>query len=262
MNRQSAPVHPDTLLPFDPKTAALLLDIDGTILDLAATPREVWVPPSLLRTLKVLHSALSGAVAFVSGRPMADIDLLFSPLMLPTIGGHGAEFRPDTDDDASPAPPPLPRAIKREFAIVTKMGPGVLLEDKGYALALHYRLAPDKGADILAAVEKICERLPDGAVEVLLGKFVVEIKPAGFSKAVGVAAMMEQSAFEGRMPIFIGDDVTDETVFPIIPRYRGVCFSVGRRIDGTNGCFEDPAEVRDWLARAAKAFEPIEGERV
>ena len=153
-------IDADELLPFSRKSTALLLDIDGTLLDFAPTPREVWVDPDLLETLKSLHTSLDGAVAFVSGRSVADIDLIFSPLLLPAVGGHGAEFRPDITAGDPPHPPPLPSLIKREFAMISKLGRGVLIEDKGYALALHYRLAPDKGPAVIEAVGKIRELLP------------------------------------------------------------------------------------------------------
>lgn len=241
----------DRILPLAPDTTALLLDIDGTLLDFAPTPREVWVSPELLHTLRTLHGALGGAVAFVSGRVVSDIDLVFSPLLLPAVGGHGAELRIDLSTDRGVAPPPLPGPIKRDFAIVGKLGRGVLVEDKGYGLALHYRLAPELGPKVIATAQAIQERLPAGAVELILGKFVVEVKPAGLTKATGVEYLMSQKPFHGRRPIFIGDDVTDETVFPILPNYRGFGFSVGRRIAGTDGCFDDPRSVRHWLARAA-----------
>ena len=250
-------ISADELLPLSRKSTALLLDIDGTLLDFAPTPREVWVDPDLLATLRSLHAALDGAVAFVSGRSVADIDLIFSPLLLPAVGGHGAEFRPDIDSNEGATPPPLPKLIKREFAMISKLGRGVLVEDKGYALALHYRLAPDKGPAVIEAVKKIGELLPPDAVEVMHGKFVVEIKPAGLTKASGVHALMHEPAFAGRRPIFIGDDITDETVFPIIPDYHGRCFSVGREIAGTDGCFDDPEAVRAWLARAAESLELV-----
>lgn len=256
----SGPVMPsesidaDRILPLAPDSTALLLDIDGTLLDFAPTPREVWVSPELVHTLRNLHLALGGAVAFVSGRVVSDIDLVFSPLLLPAVGGHGAELRADISTDRGVAPPPLPGPIKRDFAIIGKLGKGILVEDKGYALALHYRLAPELGPKVIATAQAIQQRLPGGAVELILGKFVVEVKPAGLTKATGVEYLMSQKPFQGRRPIFIGDDVTDETVFPIIPRYRGFGYSVGRRIPGTDGCFDGPHAVRNWLARAARGL--------
>jgi len=241
----------DTILPLVQMSTALLLDIDGTLLDLAPTPREIWASPELLQTLRSLHTALDGAVAFVSGRAVSDIDLIFSPLLLPAIGGHGAELRLDISGYCHTAPAPLPDPIKRDFAMIGKLGKGVLIEDKGYALALHYRLAPELGPKVVDLAQIIQKRLPQGTLELIEGKFVIEVKPVGLSKATGVEFLMTQKPFRGRKPIFIGDDVTDQTVFPITRRYQGRSYSVGRRLPDTDGCFDDPQAVRDWLARAA-----------
>jgi trehalose 6-phosphate phosphatase len=233
---------------------ALLLDIDGTILDLAPTPREVWVPPTLRRTLVRLFDRCGGAVAFVSGRPLSDIDLIFAPLQLPAIGGHGAEFRPQMGGETIAAlAQPLDRALKRKLAMIAEAGPGILLEDKGYSLALHYRLAPDKEHLVRDAVAAILAEFPQDSVEVLPGKFVVEIKQGGINKATAVLELMKHKPFAGRHPIFIGDDTTDEVVFDIIPDLDGLAFSVGRRVKGVADCFDDPASVRNWLARIAQA---------
>src|ERR1700681_3881788 len=122
---------------------AILLDIDGTLLDLAPTPREVWVPPGLARTLSGLLEKTAGALALVSGRSLNDIDLIFAPEQFPAVGGHGAELRLMTDSEAVVThAPPMDRELKRRLAAIAKLSPGILLEDKGYSLALHYRLAP------------------------------------------------------------------------------------------------------------------------
>ena len=110
---------------------AILLDVDGTILDLASTPREVWVPPSLRHDITRLSERTGGAVALVSGRSLSDLDLLFAPLQLPAIGGHGAEFRPFRGGELElPRTVPLDAALKRKFALVAEIGPGIIIEDK------------------------------------------------------------------------------------------------------------------------------------
>src|SRR4051794_6699439 len=122
---------------------ALLLDIDGTLLDLVPTPREVWVPPGLAKTLNRLLTRTSGALALVSGRSLNDIDLIFAPEQYPAVGGHGAEIRLAQDAEAVCShAPPMDKELKRRLAAIAKLSPGILLEDKGYSLALHYRLAP------------------------------------------------------------------------------------------------------------------------
>jgi len=228
---------------------AILLDIDGTLLDLMPTPREVWVPPGLAMTLNGLVAATSGALALVSGRSLNDIDLIFAPDRFPAIGGHGAEMRLNAEGEAAaPLAPPLDKELKRRLAEIARISPGILLEDKGYSLALHYRLAPHAKDAIDAAIALIRADMPDAAVEVLPGKCVFEIKPAGFTKANGVRALMRHAPFAGRRPLFIGDDVTDESVFEIMPEMKGLAFSVGRRARGVNGYFDAPRDVRAFLA--------------
>jgi trehalose 6-phosphate phosphatase len=227
---------------------AMLLDIDGTLLDLARTPREVWVPPGLAATLHALHERTGGALALVSGRSLNDIDLIFAPDRFPGVGGHGAEMRLSTDSEAvATHAPPLDPELKRRLAAIARLSPGILLEDKGYSLALHYRLAPHAEKAIYEAVSLIRADLPNAPIEVLPGKCVCEIKQSGFDKASGVREVMKHEPFTGRRPIFIGDDVTDESVFAIMPELGGLAFSVGRRASSVAGHFDEPAEVRAWL---------------
>jgi trehalose 6-phosphate phosphatase len=229
-------------------TCAILLDIDGTLLDLARTPREVWVPPGLAATLRALHERTKGALALVSGRSLNDIDLIFAPDRFPGVGGHGAELRLSTDSEAvATHAPPMDKELKRRLAAIARLSPGILLEDKGYSLALHYRLAPHAEKAIYEAVSLIRADLPNAAIEILPGKCVCEIKQAGFDKATGVRELMNHEPFRDRRPIFIGDDVTDESVFAIMPDLGGLAFSVGRHANGVAGHFDEPRDVRAWL---------------
>jgi trehalose 6-phosphate phosphatase len=229
--------------------SAILLDIDGTLLDLAPTPREVWVPPGLSKTLGRLLMRTSGALALVSGRSLNDIDLIFAPEQFPAVGGHGAEMRISSESEAvATHAPPMDKELKRRLAAIAKLSPGILLEDKGYSLALHYRLAPHAEKAIYAAVSLIRADLPNAPIEVLPGKCVCEIKHSGFNKATGVLELMTHEPFKGRRPIFIGDDVTDEAVFGIMPDLGGLAFSVGRRAMGVADHFDEPRDVREWLA--------------
>src|SRR5215813_13822587 len=215
---------PHLLVPHLNDTA-ILLDIDGTLLDLMPTPREVWVPPGLAKTLNRLYQRTGGALALVSGRSLNDND---------AVASHA---------------PPLDRELKRRLAAIAKLSPGILLEDKGYSLALHYRLAPHAEKAIYEAVSLIRADLPNAPIEVLPGKCVCEIKHSGFTKATGVRELMTHEPFKGRKPLFIGDDVTDETVFAIMPDFDGLAFSVGRRAHGVAGHFDTPGDVREFLAR-------------
>jgi trehalose 6-phosphate phosphatase len=231
-------------------SCSILLDIDGTLLDLARTPREVWVPPGLAATLQALRDRTNGALALVSGRSLNDIDLIFALDRFPAVGGHGAEMRLSTDGEAvATHAPPLDQELKRRLAAIARLSPGILLEDKGYSLALHYRLAPHAEKAIYEAVSLIRADLPNAPIEVLPGKCVCEIKQAGFDKASGVRELMSHAPFRNRRPIFIGDDVTDESVFAIVPGLGGLAFSVGRHASGVAGHFDTPSDVRAWLKR-------------
>ena len=239
---------PRSLVPHLSETA-VLLDIDGTLLDLAPTPREVWVPPGLAKTLHRLHQRTNGALALVSGRSLNDIDLIFAPDQFPAVGGHGAEMRLQADSEAVAAhAPPLDKELKRRLAAIARLSPGILLEDKGYSLALHFRLAPHAEKAIYEAVSLIRADLPNAPIEVLPGKSVCEIKHSGFTKASGVLELMTHEPFKGRRPFFIGDDVTDESVFAIMPDLDGLAFSVGRRAKGVAGHFDAPSDVREFLS--------------
>jgi trehalose 6-phosphate phosphatase len=220
---------------------------------LASTPREVWVPPSLRHDMSTLSQRTGGALALVSGRSLNDLDLLFSPLQLPAVGGHGAEFRPHIGGELQVRRTvPLDAALKRKFATVAEIGPGIVIEDKDYSIALHYRLAPALEESVKKAVAHICAENPSAPVEVLRGKSVLEIKQIGFNKGTGVRELMRYPPFVDRHPIFIGDDVTDESVFEIIAEFDGLAFSVGRMIAGVNGHFDKPEAVRGWLTRIAR----------
>jgi len=238
-----------TSLTSDLRKCAILLDIDGTILDIAPAPQEVQVPPTLRHTLGRLQELTGGALALVSGRPLGDIDLIFAPLQLAAIGGHGAELRPNPGTEPLRKATSLSGRLKRKLATLTRLDPGVLVEDKGYSLALHYRQAPHVGPALQAAVTRICARVRSDTVEIMPGKAVIEVKPARVSKALAVRELMKYPPFVGRRPIFIGDDVTDEPVFGVVADFGGRGFSVDRIIPGVDGHFKRPDDVRTWLAR-------------
>jgi trehalose 6-phosphate phosphatase len=234
-------------LPFGFDHLALLLDVDGTILDIAPTPESVWVPRGLRDTLVRLWRLTDGALAFVSGRQLSDLDRIFFPLELPAIGGHGAELRVAVGAMSGYRRPSLDPDLKRKLAAIAETGPNIILEDKGYSLALHYRLAPDTERTVRESAERICAEVPAGDVELLPGKAMVEIKQAGFNKASAVRELMTCPPFAARRPLFIGDDVTDRDVFAVMPEFRGIAISVGEQYPTADFCFERPADVRRWL---------------
>jgi trehalose 6-phosphate phosphatase len=239
---------------LDVNKIAILLDIDGTLLDIASTPHDVQVPATLRKTLAKLHERTGGAIALVSGRPLSDIDLIFAPLRLSAVGGHGAEIRPSPNGHVNGGDPnTLAKDIRRRFADIARLSEGIIVEDKGYSVALHYRLAPDKQRAIEDAVAAIYGDLPSETIEVLRGKSVIEIKKVGFDKGTALRDLMSHSPFAGRRPIFVGDDLTDEAAFAVVPEFDGMAISVGRMVPGVTQRFEAPTDVRRWLERLAKA---------
>ena len=240
--------QPRPRLPADLTKTAILLDVDGTILDLAPTPREVFVPHSLRETLDRLLKRTGGGVAFVSGRPDQRARSHLSPLQLPAIGGHGAEMRIVAGTMPEPPRlPPLDAKLKRKFAAIAEAGPGIILEDKGYSLALHYRLAPDKERLVREAAAKICADVGGASIEFLPGKLVVEIKQTWDHQGDGCTRTDDICAIctaAGRS--FIGDDVTDLSVFAIMPELEGSASAVGPQ-----------ASWRGLLLRAASGCPPL-----
>ena len=238
---------------------ALLLDVDGTLLDIAPTPREVVVPRELPETLSRMRDRLEGALALVSGRTIAELDEFFTPLQLVAIGGHGAEMRPVA---AGPViagrAGPIDAEFKEQLKAIAEQHPGVLVEDKGYSLARHYRKAPRQGLGLIHDVKHAHEAWGDQSIELLNGKAVLELKFAGFNKGTAVRQLMTYPPFAGRRPVFIGDDHTDEDAFKAMPEFNGLSMSVGRKLPGIYRLFGSPADVRNWLGllSAAEAVSP------
>ncbi len=242
---------PETLSltkPLDLNDFALLLDVDGTILDIAPTPLDVHVPPPLLQTLTRVHERSGGAIALVSGRPIGELDSIFTPLRLPAVGGHGAEIRPQGAAGYRSRAVALDRELKRRLKAIAAAFDGVGVEDKGYSVALHYRLVlEERGFDVVDEVFRVCKDYPQDEFEILTGKAVIEVKSVGFNKGTAVRELMTHAPFAGRKPIFIGDDTTDEAAFAVMPEFNGLSISVGRKAPGVDAKFQSPGDVRKWL---------------
>lgn len=235
---------------IDIERTALLLDVDGTLLDIAATPYSVVVPPSLGTILSGLLEASGGAVALVSGRTIETLDGLFAPLSVPAIGGHGAEIRVFPHGPRMQwLPAMITGPLRRQIHTLARVDPHVLVEDKPHSVAVHYRLALQQENFLMNEVAAIVSREPHGDIEILFGKAVIEIKPTLFSKGSAVTELMRYPPFIGRVPLFIGDDMTDESVFGILPELAGCGYSVGRAVAGAHGTFRSPEHVRAWLTQ-------------
>jgi len=227
---------------------ALFLDIDGTLLDIAESPEAVRAGRHQLQLLAKLSHAAGGALALISGRPIAGIDKLFAPLKLPAAGQHGVERRDASgrvhrqNVDASS----LRRAASRirEFA---EQHDGLVFEDKGYSVALHYRRAPRLRGSAEEVVLAAASGL-GGAFEAQNGKMVIELKPAGRNKGMAIREFMFEPPFRGRVPVFIGDDITDEHGFRVVNALKGHSLKVGEGATCARWRVKDAAALRSWFA--------------
>lgn len=227
---------------------AFFLDLDGTLLEHAERPEAVRVDAAMRGLLTGLHAGACGAVALISGRSVADIDRLCAPLVLAAAGQHGVERRDAAGRMHRHAFPeqPLRRAAAR-LAAYAAQHPGLVLEDKGYNLALHYRLAPWQADAVRELVEGAAAQLGEG-FEVQAGKMVFELKPGGRDKGTAIEEFMAEAPFRDRTPVFVGDDLTDEFGFGVVNRLGGQSIKVGDGATKARWRIADAAAVRRWLA--------------
>ncbi len=238
--------HPPLPLPG----SAFFFDFDGTLADLAPRPDAVVVDGDVLCSLGRLARAQGGAVAIVSGRPVAEIDAFLSPLRLPVAGVHGTERRGPDGSLRRIALPGLGPAVEWVQAFAARH-PALLLEIKPGALALHYRGAPDLEDACLAVMQQAMARV-DG-MGLLCGKRVFELKPRRASKGQAVRSYMDERPFRSRRPWVFGDDVTDEAAFETVLSLGGVAVKIGEGESLAPYRLPDPAALRHWLAEAAPA---------
>jgi trehalose 6-phosphate phosphatase len=204
---------------------ALFLDVDGTLVEIAETPEGVTPDHRLPDILSAVSRRLGGAVALVSGRRVDTLDRFFAPLRLPAAGLHGLERR-DAAGDLRRAPPtPAIREAAEKARAFAAAHPGVLLEDKGATVALHFRQAPEAGPAATAFAEALTGALRGTILQ--KGKMVVEIRPAGADKGSVIAAFMTEAPFRDRTPVFAGDDVTDEAGFAMVNSLQGHSIRIG-----------------------------------
>lgn len=230
---------------------ALFLDVDGCLLDLADAPDAVMVPEGLREGLESLQSRLGGALALVSGRAIARLDELFAPSRFDSVGLHGAECR-SRRRTQEPGPPPPALATIREAALrLASVYEGALVEDKGRAVALHWRGAPDAEPALQAFAVHSLEQLPGYRLQ--QGREVVELYPGGegddsIDKGRAIAALLEVPPYRGRTPVFAGDDYTDESGFELVNAREGISVLVGDRApSAARFHLAAPAAVRAWL---------------
>jgi trehalose 6-phosphate phosphatase len=234
--------------------SAVFLDVDGTLLEIAPRPELVEVPVGLPALITCLAEQRQGALALISGRQLAQLDRLFRPWHGAAAGLHGIERRRADGvldrilDSAGAAALDL---IRPKLAALAGRTSGLILEDKGSTLALHYRAAPDRETEIRSRAIAL-QQEAGAAVRVIAGKMVVEFQPRGINKGLAIAAFLEEQPFLGRTPVFVGDDTTDEDGFAEIRRRGGTAVQVGSpRKTAANYRLPSVEAVLNWLAKTS-----------
>lgn len=228
---------------------AIFLDFDGTLAPIAPTPDQVKIDDRLMVILSNLRGTFGNAVALVSGRPISQLDQFIAPLQLPIAALHGLkrrradgtlDGRHSLEDAVAPMLPPLQE--------VADQHPELVLEDKGLSFALHYRQKPELEDLCREAAEEAC--VAGGAeFHLLWGNMVFEIKPRDVNKGKAIEAFMEEEPFKGRIPVFAGDDTTDEDGFEMVNDLGGISIRVGEDDRTTLAKYRVPAvdDLLDWL---------------
>ena len=241
------PVPPATLL----HGAALFLDFDGTLVELAEAPDAIRVPGTLQPLLGSLAGRLAGRIAIVSGRSIADLERHLGPCAIAVSGSHGLELRLAGGGDVPLAAPAGLAEAREEIRRFAAGDPGLLVEEKPASVALHYRLAPQREPGAAAFLGALAERT---GLSVQAGKMVIELRPPGADKGDALRRMMAEPTFAGARPLFVGDDLTDEDAFVAAAELGGGGILVGpRRETAARWRLDGVAAVAAWLEGAVRA---------
>lgn len=235
----------------------MFLDVDGTLLEIAATPQAVCVEPQLRELLSRLRTVLDDAVALISGRSIAELDRLFQPHRWTASGVHGLERRDSRGGWHSQRGVDVESIsmAREQLRLLAARMPGTTLEDKGLAIALHYRQVPHLGGQVRAEARSIV-RAGGSRLTLLEGRMVVEVRPQGATKAEAIQEFLNEAPFLGRRPIFVGDDATDERALEYVERVGGLSVAVGDRVRGMVRV-SGPRDVRVFLEELAATGAPV-----
>lgn len=214
----------DSSPPLLTHNQALLLDFDGTLVELAEHPDAVQVPMPLPAMLREFSQVLQGAVAIISGRTLSSLAEQVRDPHLPLVGEHGAQFRQSGGIVEHPAPAAWPARVSQQLQDLLAADPRLLLELKSSGVSLHYRNAPERGAECRQRAESLAQQ---EGVQALHGHCVVELRDPQHNKGAAVARLATQAPFAGRLPVYVGDDRTDEDAFLSAQRLGGYGVKVG-----------------------------------
>ena len=232
------------------------LDIDGTLLDIAEHPNKVAVDPGLRALLLRLEAASAGALALISCRAIADIDRLFAPLRFACAGQHGAERRGARGRTHRRTIPDVRLSDARvRLGELAARNPGLVLEDKGFSVALHYRMAPHLAGEAQRTLRELVARL-GAEFDLQEGKMVLEIKPSGRDKGSAIEEFMREEPFRGKVPVFLGDDLSDEFGFALVNKLGGHSIKIGGDASCARWRLTDATAVRAWLRDYTARFAP------
>ncbi len=244
--------HVEQLVSAD-EPVALFLDVDGTLLDVALTPSTVHVPPVLPSLLDSLSARLSGALAIITGRPLEEADHLLRPSTFVAAGVHGAQMRLSPQGCIERLTPEFDASLHADIKKIVQDLPGVVFEDKGSGIALHYRLAPELKDSLLLRLDELVAKYPD-EFRICGGRKVVEILPVGFSKGQALRRLVSLPQFANRTPVMIGDDISDLDAFLAAEDLSGFGLKVaGENFSPEESSFQGPAEVLDWLQTLSRS---------
>jgi trehalose 6-phosphate phosphatase len=237
---------------------AFFLDIDGTLVDIADTPDRILADLWLLDIVRRLHIITGHALALISGRPIAEVDRLFAPTRLPIAGQHGAERRDAGGKmhhhlHCAQQLEDLRRCILERAAEF----PDLLVENKGMSIAVHYRQAPHLSGEVHKMLSGCLAQYGD-AFRLQEGKMVLEIKPAGMDKGTAIIEFMNEEPFHGRIPVFVGDDATDERGFAAVNNFGGHSIKVGPGPSAARWRISNVEAVRIWLDEMSGRSEQAE----
>lgn len=242
-------IEPGDLAKIAPcSCCAYFLDVDGTLLDIMPRPEDVVADEPLRRLLSRVSAAANGALALVGGRALKDIDRIFAPLIFPAAALHGADIRFPDGSRSSATSEAAMAGLRRPVAKFAAAHNGLRLEDKGASLAIHFRQAPHLAHEVMEFAASLARA---NGLAVQEGKMVAELKDPQHDKGKGIAALLAKQPFSNRKPVFIGDDLTDESGFRLINAHGGISVRVGVASYGSEASFFlfDPAAVRAELRR-------------